>query len=707
MIKNISLRNFRKHENLDIDLGEGLQVLRGSNEAGKTTTLEALAYALFGSKALRNSLADVVTWGKAEKELRVEVTLEVEGRAYTFTRAKSGAEVILDGKVFVTGQTEVSNFAASLLGADANSAAHLMMSGQGGLRGALEQGPKATSALIENLANLDIIETILEAAAAKLQLGSTAVLDDRLKAADLALAELVVVAEPDKVAHDQAVKVLVEQLNKVSAEAVKLEAVRDAAAKAFMDEDAKQKQLAVLTRDAQRLLDTLPLIRQQLEEATAAALVEVRDPAPIEAEIREAEQYDSACKAWALYQVLPVFAPPMQRDAYVAEYKRCKDTEKALQGAYNRELTQVKVLESQRSTSTVCPTCGQDTAHLPGRAEKAAQIEADIAKAKANIKALEAQDAENDAELSVLAKYKEADEAIVAAARKIDSKYITLDDGVIPMAVHHTSDMLVIGPKPDVSALRVQLAEIKAAISARDKAAGRYESLTIQFNNQVAHVGKVQADAAALGAASVEAFNALNMAFIDAGAALARAAGEAADLGFKIDELNKAFEAAAKVYAESVAKGEALRATVTQIQTDIEAITFNNALLRKIRAARPIIASKLWGMVLSTVSVMFSKMRGESSIVTKEKDGFMCNGRPIESLSGSCLDILALSIRCALVRTFLPTCRFMVLDEVAAACDQSRTESLIAFISTVGIDQILLVTHEDVSSSVAAGVIQL
>ena len=41
----------------------GINVLRGDNEASKTTRLEAIAYALFGSRSLRTPLEQAVTWG--------------------------------------------------------------------------------------------------------------------------------------------------------------------------------------------------------------------------------------------------------------------------------------------------------------------------------------------------------------------------------------------------------------------------------------------------------------------------------------------------------------------------------------------------------------------------------------------------------------------------------------------------------------------
>jgi hypothetical protein len=79
---------------------------------------------------------------------------------------------------------------------------------------------------------------------------------------------------------------------------------------------------------------------------------------------------------------------------------------------------------------------------------------------------------------------------------------------------------------------------------------------------------------------------------------------------------------------------------IAECKADLDSLSFNNGLVKKLRAIRPVIANKLWNTVLASVSVMFSQMRREESWVTKEKDGFKVNGQSVESLSGSTLDLL-------------------------------------------------------------------
>ena len=42
MILNVTLTNFRQHKNLNVDFSDGVTVVRGENEGGKTTRLEKI-----------------------------------------------------------------------------------------------------------------------------------------------------------------------------------------------------------------------------------------------------------------------------------------------------------------------------------------------------------------------------------------------------------------------------------------------------------------------------------------------------------------------------------------------------------------------------------------------------------------------------------------------------------------------------------------
>ena len=181
MLHTLETNNFRKLTKGSFNFVEGLNAIRGLNEQGKTTLLEAFAYLLFGVDALRESIDDVVTWGEKVSTLKVSGTLSVNDTLFKAKRGKSGAEITdVNGKVLCTGQGACTRFFSDLLGADPKVAANLMLANQAALRGALAAGPTATAALIEKLSNFSLIDEVIGLVQEKLPVGSTKVIEDRI-----------------------------------------------------------------------------------------------------------------------------------------------------------------------------------------------------------------------------------------------------------------------------------------------------------------------------------------------------------------------------------------------------------------------------------------------------------------------------------------------------------------------------------------------
>lgn len=133
----------------------------------------------------------------------------------------------------------------------------------------------------------------------------------------------------------------------------------------------------------------------------------------------------------------------------------------------------------------------------------------------------------------------------------------------------------------------------------------------------------------------------------------------------------------------------------------------NNLLIKKLKAIKPAVTNHLWSIVLGAVSAMFTQVRGEASVVTKDDSGFKVNGWSAANFSGSTLDLLALTMRAALTKTFIPHAPFLSLDEPAHGSDTDRTGSILGFLASSGFDQVLLASHDELSESVANNVINL
>src|SRR5258708_12996074 len=96
-IKSIRLQNFRQHADTRIEFESGLTGIVGANGKGKSTILEAIAWALYGNPAARGK-RDSIRWLRAPAgaTVRVELDFELGGHTYRVVRKVTSAELYLD-----------------------------------------------------------------------------------------------------------------------------------------------------------------------------------------------------------------------------------------------------------------------------------------------------------------------------------------------------------------------------------------------------------------------------------------------------------------------------------------------------------------------------------------------------------------------------------------------------------------------------------
>jgi len=699
MLKKVKLQNFRKHTDLTVPFTEGLNVIRAANEGGKTTILEAISYALFGSRVLRDGLDNTVTWGQPVKALKVEV----EYGDYVITRSKAGAEVLAMGQVFVTGQSEVTAFCEKLVGADANTAANLMLSNQMGLRGVLTNGPKATAQLIEDLGEFDLFDRIIDAAQHKLPLGAATVQADRLQRLTSELEGLTTPAQPDAAAHEANVLALSNSLAAAKeAEATlveKLAGARDAVAKMKHARSHRATLEANLAKVEGRLND-LGAERTGVE---GQATLEPRETAALEEGLRQYQDLWARRRAWAQFQKLPT-PERHSREAMNAEISRFQADIKHADETVRQAQTNIKVAQAKLINSSTCGFCGQDVSQFPEVAKLNAELEAAIlSEGQRRVEALESKEAAERGLENVQALFRVEDE-ILRGVRGIE-QYLERDESVLPaLFMWQGLPPPEAGAEPDYAGM---LADAKRYNDAILKANTKLEMLNCQIHDLEDDRLKLVHELRGLCPVSDGALAQAEAGLKEGEGTLAEARGAIMDLQRSIDGAKAEFQFAVAMHTAALEKRAQLEKQIESTKQEISALEFNNALVKKIRAARPVIGNKLWSMVLASVSTVFSQMRGENSIVSKEKDGFTVNGRSVDSLSGSTLDLLGLAIRCALTKTFVPGCQFIVLDEPSASCDASREAAMLGYIAASGFSQVLLVTHSDVSESFANNLITL
>jgi DNA repair exonuclease SbcCD ATPase subunit len=716
MLNQITLTSFAQHEDLTIDFTKGMNTIRGANEAGKSRLLQAINYALFGARTLKQPLEDLVTWGTDVKRLKVALTVTVDGDTYTFTRRKGGAEVTHQGKVFVTGQAEVSSFAASLLGADAATSAKLLFAGQNNIRGALEEGTAALSTLIEDLGGFDTFDTLMEAANTKLVTGSPTLIESRLAAAKNTLAGALgaLPPKPDAESHRAEIEALTATVTAAQASVEPLREAAESAIDTWKKASERYMQRTHLERNVQEAGRTLEAAQKQVASLSASPVEEVDTSliVKLSQRIADSEAHAERVKAYESLRALPHVEP---KDVAVVPTSRV-DLEnrigilaerlRATEKTYRELEFSVRALKQKRFNSDTCSKCGQKLPNADDIARRNAEVDAEIAEVVAKMQPMEADyDYDEQCHKSMVAFSRKAQDYLMAVSKL--GHFVELVPGsTYPPLVKWVGDVPT-GEPESIPELRKQITNIEAASKA---VAALRAKLEMALDNQRAALGAFAAakqELETFECPDTDQFLEIAKAKDDAVLAHEAAKGTVILTRKEIDDKVSAFDSVTKLWDALKAMVTEAEKNIAEHEADLASLSFNNGLVKKLRAIRPVIASRLWNTVLSSVSVMFTSMRRTESLVTKGKTGFMVNGMPVESLSGSTLDILGLALRCALLRTFIPRCGLLVLDEPQHGCDADRSEAMLGFLKSIGFDQTILVTHDPVSETVADNLIQL
>lgn len=125
-LRSLRLQLFRQHVDGVVHFPDGLIGIIGTNGSGKTTIVEAVGFALFGSRALRGRIEDVRTRtapsktgrSKRESEMRVELLIDHDATMFRIDRSLSDAALYVGGESVpvAQGNREVSARISALVG---------------------------------------------------------------------------------------------------------------------------------------------------------------------------------------------------------------------------------------------------------------------------------------------------------------------------------------------------------------------------------------------------------------------------------------------------------------------------------------------------------------------------------------------------------------------------------------------------------------
>lgn len=727
MLNKITLTCFRQHLDRTFEFASGLNAVRGENEAGKTTVLEAYTYFCFGVRSLRQPIDQIVTYHHPESKLRVDVELTHLGVTYTGYRSPKGAEVSF-GKEKVTGQTEVTKFFENLFGADAKLAGKLMFASQKALAESLKAGPTEAGQMIEDLANFDLLERVVEAIQAKRPCGVTTGVEGRITtlqaqlveqpAEDLAPLKLDIIEAEGRVAagekqirtlRENRDNLLVDLAREILADEKRLAASVESATRDIGLIDAALAAPIVVTPTESDLATARAEVESEKQYSKAAGLhadlvkakVEAlwdKDVAALEAEVVEAkEKFEQHGRS---------------RAAAVAEVSRL---ERALADTRRDFSVSIAQLEGRLIKETTCALCQKDLSDVPEvvqiNSDIGRQLEAVRAELGLREKEIGARLAEQEhirdqtqAELDTAEAYLGDLSDVQSANAKVEQLYaraadfIAVDRSTVPGTWTWAGPQIG-GDRPDVAG---RLARLEKQQREALQDATRREEQQAQRDRLEA---RLEADTAARQALQVRDAQETLEEAAELDKQLQAANLELDPLKTTLQQLQSTLSTKVALQEQHTRMLEQTRAQLTVAEADLANMQRYNALIKKVKSARPVITNKLWNIVLAGVSKHFTEVRGEPSAITRADNMFKCNGQPVAGLSGSAEDMLGLSLRIALTKTFLPGADFLQLDEPGAACSDQRETKMLGMLSTLNFGQIIMISHNDLVDSFADRII--
>ncbi|WP_226481666.1 DNA double-strand break repair ATPase Rad50 [Natrinema amylolyticum] len=170
-VDRVRLLNFKCYGDADLTLERGVTVVHGVNGSGKSSLLEAVFFALYGSKALdERTLDDVITTGEEEaevelwfthdgREYRVERRLKLRGDRATTTKC-----VLETPTETIEGARDVRREVTELLRMDAEAFVNCAYVRQGEVNKLIHASPSDRQDMIDDLLQLGALEDYRERA---------------------------------------------------------------------------------------------------------------------------------------------------------------------------------------------------------------------------------------------------------------------------------------------------------------------------------------------------------------------------------------------------------------------------------------------------------------------------------------------------------------------------------------------------------------
>jgi exonuclease SbcC len=170
IVKYLELENYRRFEKVQLELPQGIIGIIGLNGCGKSTLVEAIAWALYGNEPpiTRTKKGEVKRAGAAKKDpCRVVLEFVLSGDNYRLVREIRGgatqsisAELQINNRTEATGAKPVTELLENRLGMDYKSFFASVFARQKELNALSSETPNVRKKLVLRMLNIEFLEKV-------------------------------------------------------------------------------------------------------------------------------------------------------------------------------------------------------------------------------------------------------------------------------------------------------------------------------------------------------------------------------------------------------------------------------------------------------------------------------------------------------------------------------------------------------------------
>jgi len=166
MLLAAELTNFKKHNSLSVNFTDGMNVIRGPNFSGKSTLLAAIAFALYGMRAIGSDKSELITTGEKSCKVSLNLITPEDGTEVEVIRTHKDAKVlnVKTGEMIATGSTSVTSWVEDTYGADVKEFLTHTYSRQMETSVLLTIGATDLQKKVEAMAKISIIDKMIKKA---------------------------------------------------------------------------------------------------------------------------------------------------------------------------------------------------------------------------------------------------------------------------------------------------------------------------------------------------------------------------------------------------------------------------------------------------------------------------------------------------------------------------------------------------------------